>query len=75
MKKRLFMLLMLAVAGMAAACEREFVNANNETGRQTNSTVVEENNAEEAKKFVGCWTRTVEANPNSQMSRNSDYMY
>ena len=47
MKKSLFMLLMLWVAGMAASCEREFVNANNETGRQTNSTVVEENNAEE----------------------------
>ena len=75
MKKSLFMLLMLAVAGMAASCEREFVNANNETGRQTNSTVVEENNAEEAKKFVGCWTLTVEANPNSQMSSHSDYMY
>ena len=75
MKKSLFMLLMLAVAGMAASCEREFVNANNETGGQTNSTVVEENDAEEAKKFVGCWTLTVEANPNSQMSSHSDYMY
>ena len=75
MKKSLFMLLMLAVAGMAASCEREFVNANNETGGQTNSTVAEENNAEEAKKFVGCWTLTVEANPNSQMSSHSDYMY
>ena len=69
------MLLMLAVAGMAASCEREFVNANNETDGQTNSTVEEENDAEEAKKFVGCWTRTVEANPNSQMSSHSDYMY
>ena len=66
---------MLAVAGMAASCEREFVNANSETGGQTNSTDVEENDAEEAKKFVGCWTRTVEANPNSQMSSHSDYMY
>ncbi|MBO7307764.1 MAG: hypothetical protein J6U59_07020 [Alistipes sp.] len=75
MKKSLFMLLMLAVAGMAASCEREFVNANNETGGQTNSTIVEENDAEEAKKFVGCWTRTVEANPNSQMDSHSDYMY
>ena len=75
MKKYAKLLLMLAVAGMAASCEREFVNANNETGVQTNSTVVEENNAEEAKKFVGCWTLTVEANPNSQMSSHSDYMY
>ena len=75
MKKSLFMLLLLAVAGMAASCEREFVNANNETGGQTNSTVVEGNDAEEAKKFVGCWTLTVEANPNSQMSSHSDYMY
>ena len=75
MKKYAKLLLMLAVAGMAASCEREFVNANNETGGQTNSTIVEENDAEEAKKFVGCWTRTVEANPNSQMDSHSDYMY
>ena len=57
------------------SCEREFVNADNETGGQTNATDVEENDAEEAQKFVGCWTRTVEANPNSQMSSHSDYMY
>ena len=75
MKRYAKLLLMLAVAGVAASCEREFVNANNETGGQTNSTVVEENDAEEAKKFVGCWTLTVEANPNSQMSSHSDYMY
>ena len=75
MKKYAKLLLMLAVAGMAASCEREFVNANSETGGQTNSTDVEENDAEEAKKFVGRWTLTVEANPNSQMSSHSDYMY
>ena len=75
MKKYAKLLLMLAVAGMTMSCEREFVNADNETGGQTNATDVEENDAEEAQKFVGCWTRTVEANPNSQMSSHSDYMY
>ena len=75
MKKYSKLLLMLAVAGMVASCEKEFVNVKNETGGTTNAAVVEENDTEEANKFVGCWILTIEANPNSQMSSYKDYMY
>ena len=75
MKKSLFMLLMLAVAGMTMSCEKEVVDGKNENGADNTTNAVENNDATEMAKFVGCWTLTVEANPNSQMSSHSDYMY
>ena len=75
MKKSLFMLLMLAVAGMTMSCEKEVVDGKNENGADNTTNAVENNDATEMAKFVGCWTLTVEANPNSQMNSHSDYMY
>ena len=75
MKKNLFILLMLAVAGMTMSCEKEVVDGKNENGTDNTTNAVENNDATEMAKFVGCWTCTVEANPNSQMSSHSDYLY
>ena len=57
------------------SCEKEVVDGKNENGTDNTTNAVENNDATEMAKFVGCWTCTVEANPNSQMSSHSDYMY
>ena len=75
MKKSLFMLLMLAVAGMAASCEREMVNRPNENGGNKTSNAEENTNATEMAKFVGCWEYISVADEIDQLHSQTDYVF
>ncbi len=75
MKKSLFMLLMLAVAGMAASCEREMVNRPNDNGVNKTSNAEENTNATEMAKFVGCWEYISIADESDQLHSQTDYIF
>jgi hypothetical protein len=69
------MLLMLAVAGMAASCEREMVNRPNENGVNKTSNAEENTNATEMAKFVGCWEYISIADEIDQLHSQTDYVF
>ena len=69
------MLLMLAVAGMAASCEREMVNRPNENGGNKTSNAEENTNATEMAKFVGCWEYISVADEIDQLHSQTDYVF
>ena len=75
MKKSLFMLLMLAVAGMTMSCEKEVVDGKNENGADNTTNAVENNNATEMAKFVGCWEYISVADEIDQFHSHTDYIF
>ena len=75
MKKSLFMLLMLAVAGVTVSCEREMVNRPNENGVNKASNSEENTNATEMAKFVGCWEYISIADEIDQLHSQTDYVF
>ena len=75
MKKSLFMLLMLAVAGVTVSCEREMVNRPNENGVNKASNSEENTNATEMAKFVGCWEYISVADEIDQFHSHTDYVF
>ena len=75
MKKSLFMLLMLAVAGVTVSCEREMVNRPNENGVNKTSNAEENTNATEMVKFVGCWEYISIADEIDQLHSQTDYVF
>lgn len=75
MKKSLFMLLMLAVAGVTVSCEREMVNRQNENGVNKASNSEENTNATEMAKFVGCWEYISVADEIDQLHSQTDYVF
>ncbi|MBR5132158.1 MAG: hypothetical protein IKV04_06405, partial [Alistipes sp.] len=75
MKKSLFMLLMLAVAGMTMSCEKEVVDGKNENGADNTTNAVENNDATEMAKFVGCWEYISVADEIDQFYSHTDYAF
>ena len=75
MKKSLFMLLMLAVAGVTVSCEREMVNRPNENGVNKTSNAEENTNATEMAKFIGCWAYISIADEIDQLHSQTDYVF
>ena len=75
MKKSLFMLLVLAVAGVAASCEKEVIDRTNENEANRETNVVEKSDAAEMAKFVGCWEYISIADEIDQLHSHTDYVF
>ena len=75
MKKSLFMLLMLAVAGVTVSCENDVINRPNENGVNKTSNAEENTNATEMAKFVGCWEYISVADEIDQLHSQTDYVF
>ena len=75
MKKSLFMLLLLAVAGMAASCENDVINRTNQNKANNSTNVVEDADATEMAKFVGCWEYISIADEIDQLHSQTDYVF
>lgn len=75
MKKSLFMLLMLAVAGMAASCEKDVINRTNQNEVNNSKNAVKDADATEMAKFVGCWEYISIADEIDQFHSHTDYVF
>ena len=75
MKKYAKLLLMLAVAGVAMSCEKEVVDGTNENGADNTTNAVENNDAAEMAKFVGCWEYISVADEIDQFYSHTDYAF
>ena len=75
MKKSLFMLLLLAVAGMAASCENDVINRTNQNEANNSTNAVEDADATEMAKFIGCWEYISIADEIDQLHSQTDYVF
>ncbi|MBO5901367.1 MAG: hypothetical protein J6Q36_03000 [Alistipes sp.] len=75
MKKSLFMLLMLAVAGMAASCEKDVIDPTNENEVNNSTNTVEDADATAMKELLGSWEYISEADENDQFFSHTDYVF
>ena len=75
MKKYAKLLLMLAVAGVAMSCERDFVDGTNENDVNKTANVIEDNDAMEMAKFVGCWEYVSIVDDVDQFFSHTDYAF
>ena len=75
MKKSLFMLLMLAVAGMAASCENDVINRTNQNEANNSTNAVKDADATEMAKFIGCWEYISIADEIDQLHSQTDYVF
>ena len=66
---------MLAVAGMTMSCEKEVVEGKNENGADNTTNAVENNDATEMAKFVGCWEYISVADEIDQFHSHTDYIF
>ena len=69
------MLLLLAVAGMAASCENDVINRTNQNEANNSTNAVENNDATEMAKFVGCWEYISIADEIDQLQSQTDYVF
>ena len=69
------MLLMLAVAGMAASCERDVINRTNQNEVNNSKNAVKDADATEMAKFVGCWEYISVADEIDQLHSQTDYVF
>ena len=75
MKKSLFMVLVLAVAGVAMSCEKDVIDRTNENEANRETNVVEKGDATEMAKFVGCWEYISVADEIDQLHSHTDYVF
>lgn len=75
MKKSLFMLLILAVAGIATSCEKDVVNRTCEGGGDNTTNPTKDADAIMMEKLCGCWEYISVADEIDQFHSHTDYVF
>ena len=75
MKKSLFMLLMLAVAGMAASCENDVINRTNQNEVNNSKNAVKDADATEVAANINNWEYISIADEIDQFHSQTDYVF
>lgn len=75
MKKSLLMLLMLAVAGMAASCEKDVIDLTNQNEANNSTIAVKNADVTAMKELLGCWEYISVADKDDQFYSHTDYVF
>ncbi|MBR4952381.1 MAG: hypothetical protein IKY56_05240 [Alistipes sp.] len=75
MKKSLFMLLMLAVAGMTMSCEKDVIDPTNENEANNSTNAVKDADATAMKELLGSWEYVAVADKDDQFYSHTDYVF
>ena len=75
MKKSLFMLLMLAVAGVIMSCEKDVIDPTNENEANNSTNAVKDADATAMKELLGSWEYVAVADKDDQFYSHTDYVF